>query len=161
MANEKTRKKPRPTNYTYTSEETGEQAFFDCLGELTRACPPADDFFNCVEDAHSAEHTLGQMNLDDYWKGIVLEVAKRCPMILSGDDIHTKLNISVNKVSVTLHGNIGFGFDLTYTVKNGKAEITKCTAIITCYTRHYDLEDMLNESEVWEKREPAANNKKR
>lgn len=135
-------KKPQPITFS-TRSDNESVAFFDVLDHMRCISKAVDDFFIDIDGGVELEST------DSYFEAVMFKMANMCPMLLSKRNIHTTMSISSNKLNVRLENNIGFGFDITYKIVDGVANIVGCTGTITLYSNNRTLKEALENDDNW------------
>lgn len=140
-------RKKRPAPITYVSKRTGDSdTFFDVLVDMENVCIAISTLMTKIRDIHEPD----MYTVDDYIDRITeYFLQNNAPRLLDGKNIRARVERSINKLNIVLPNNIGFGFEFTYDVNDGIANITSCTGTITLYTANSALVKALEDSEFW------------
>ena len=139
--------KPKPTTY-----EADYQTVREALESAYNTSVELKDFIDYIFDLDN--HKLEHYWFDDMLHKVGEFMLKRNPQLQQKRNIHTKYSISVNGFSIKLENNIGFDFNVKYEVSDGIAVIDTVHTAITVYGKvNPSTIIMLNESDVWKKKE--------
>lgn len=97
-----------------------------------------------IIDSFFGEDITIDNNADDYAKFVAGRAAYEYPQLLGKHNIHTSYHIAANKVSVRGEHDLQFGWELKYTITDGKAVIDSVECTIIMYNKFDALKEALD-----------------